>query len=99
MKLVALTRKTPALEPLAKQTDTASSDIDAMIVGDDLTLGEVLECLLPVEAQLGRKINPTCYSSSEFERRRAEPDSFVSRVLSQPIVSLGGEIDESAGTR
>jgi predicted nucleotidyltransferase len=84
---------------VAKQTDTASSDIDLMVIGDDLTLGEVLEHLLPVEAELGRKINPPCYSSAEFERRRAEPDSFVSRVLAHPIVSLIGEVDEFAGAR
>jgi predicted nucleotidyltransferase len=84
---------------VAKQTDTAMSDIDVMIVGENLALGEVLEQLLPLEAGLGRKINPTCYSSAEFERRRAEPDSFVNRVLAQPILPLLGEIDEFAGTR
>lgn len=84
---------------VAKHTDTAMSDIDVMIVGENLALGEVLEQLLPLEAGLGRKINPTCYSSAEFERRRAEPDSFVNRVLAQPILPLVGEIDEFAGTR
>lgn len=84
---------------VARLTDTAMSDIDVMIVGENLALGEVLEQLLPLEAGLGRKINPTCYSSAEFERRRAEPDSFVNRVLAQPILPLVGEIDELAGTR
>jgi predicted nucleotidyltransferase len=84
---------------VAKQTDNAMSDVDVMIVGENLALGEVLEQLLPLEAGLGRKINPTCYSSAEFERRRAEPDSFVNRVLAQPILPLVGEIDEFAGTR
>jgi predicted nucleotidyltransferase len=84
---------------VAKHTDTAMSDIDVMIVGENLALSEVLEQLLPLEAGLGRKINPTCYSSAEFERRRAEPDSFVNRVLAQPILPLVGEIDEFAGTR
>ena len=73
---------------VAKQTDTANSDIDVMLVGNGLLLGQVLTCLEPAEAQLGRKINPSCYSPQEFERRRAEPDSFVNRVLSQPILAL-----------
>jgi len=119
-ELVALTRKTLALEPMlrealspliprlraawifgsvAKQADTATSDIDVMVIGEDLALGEVLERLLPLEAELGRKINPTFYSPAEFERRRAELDSFVSRVLAQPILSLIGEVDEFAGAR
>jgi predicted nucleotidyltransferase len=81
---------------VAKQTDTAQSDIDVMLVGKNLRLAKVLELLVPLEAQLGRKINPTCYTPAEFERRRAEPDSFVNRVLAQPIISLVGEIVEPA---
>lgn len=81
---------------VAKQTDTARSDIDLMLVGEQLTLGAVLECLLPLEAELGRKINPSCYTPDEFERRRAEPDSFVNRVLAQPILPLIGGDNEPA---
>jgi predicted nucleotidyltransferase len=81
---------------VAKQTDTARSDIDLMLVGEHLTLGAVLECLLPLEAELGRKINPSCYTPDEFERRRAEPDSFVNRVLAQPVLPLIGGDDEPA---
>ena len=73
---------------VARQSDTAQSDIDVMLVGEDLHLARVLELLLPVEGQLGRKINPTCYTPAEFERRRAEPDSFVNRVLAQPVLPL-----------
>lgn len=81
---------------VAKQTDTARSDIDIMLVGNNLLLSNVLACLVPAEAQLGRKINPSCYSPEEFERRRAEPDSFVNRVLSQPILALIGDAHEPA---
>ena len=81
---------------VAKQTDTARSDIDVMLVGSNLLLGNVLACLAPAEAQLGRKINPSCYSLEEFERRRAEPDSFVNRVLSQPTLVLIGDAHEPA---
>jgi predicted nucleotidyltransferase len=81
---------------VAKQTDTARSDIDVILVGTDLLLSKVLASLEPAEAKLGRKINPTCYTPQEFARRRAEPDSFVSRVLSQPILPLIGEPDDPA---
>ncbi len=81
---------------VAKQADTASSDIDVMLVGNDLLLSQVLATLEPAEAQLGRKINPSCYSLQEFERRRAEPDSFVNRVLSQPTLLLTGNVHEPA---
>lgn len=73
---------------VAKQTDSAQSDIDVMLVGKNLRLTKVLEVLVPLEAQLGRKINPTVYTPAEFAKRRAEPDSFVNRVLAQPILPL-----------
>jgi predicted nucleotidyltransferase len=75
---------------VAKQTDTAQSDIDVMLIGENLLLGRILELLVPLEAQLGRKINPTCYTPIDFEHRRAEPDSFVNRVLAQPMIPLIG---------
>lgn len=83
---------------VAKQSDTARSDVDVMLVGNGLTLGSVLERLAPLEVQLGRKINPTCYSTDEFLKRRAEPDSFVNRVLSQPTLPLIGNPDELTRT-
>ena len=42
---------------VARQTDTAQSDIDVMLIGEDLALGEILQCLLPLEAEFGRKLN------------------------------------------
>jgi len=81
---------------VAKQTDTAQSDIDVMLICENLLLGDVLERLVPLEAQLGRKINPTCYTPADFERRRAETDSFVNRVLTQPILPLLGDAYELA---
>lgn len=84
---------------VAKQTDTSASDVDVMLVGKGLRLSRVLELLAPVEAQLGRKINPTCYTSAEFERRRAEADSFVNRVLAQPVIALMDEALEPARAR
>jgi predicted nucleotidyltransferase len=79
----------------AKQTETASSDIDLMLVGENLRLGDVLECVIPLETPLGRKINPTLYTPAEFEQRLAEPDSFVNRVLAQPLIYLIGQANDS----
>ena len=84
---------------VARQADKADSDVDIMLVGNDLLLSEVLDVLVPLEPQLGRKINPTCYTPPEFAQRRAEPDSFVNRVLLQPTLALIGDADgvEPAG--
>lgn len=73
---------------VAKQEDTSASDVDLMLVGVDLTLAEVLQHLQTTEEALGRKVNPTCYTIREFEMRRVDPDSFVNKVLAQPIIHL-----------
>lgn len=84
---------------VAKGTDTARSDVDLMLVGRTLTLGKVMELMVPLEAQLGRKINPTVLTPAEFKRRRAERDSFVNRVLAQPVLPLIGDIPGPARAR
>jgi len=43
---------------LAKETDTASIDVDVMLIGGGLSIGRALAHLLPFEERLGRKINP-----------------------------------------
>lgn len=73
---------------VAKQEDTSTSDVDVMLVGMDLTLAEVLQHLQSAEMALGRKVNPALYTIKEFEQRRTDPDSFVSRALSQPTIDL-----------
>src|SRR5882724_10628153 len=80
---------------VAKGTDKAKSDIDLMLVGKNLTLSKVLELVVPVEAQLGRKINPTLLTQAEFKRRRSQRDSFVNRVLAQPTIPLIGDVPGS----
>lgn len=84
---------------VAKKSDTAKSDIDVMIVGKNISLGKVLALLVPLESQLGRKINPTCFTPAEFKRRRAQRDSFVNRVLAQPVVALIGDASGPARAR
>ena len=73
---------------VARHQDTSTSDVDVLLVGEGLTLAEVLEHLQPVEQALARQVNPTCYTLQEFEQRRADPDSFVSKVLAQPTINL-----------
>jgi predicted nucleotidyltransferase len=78
---------------VARQTDTASSDIDLLIVSDALTLEKLYAALAPVEASLGRKINPTLYTAQEFEQRRKKGSPFLKRVLAgEHIVLIGDDL-------
>jgi predicted nucleotidyltransferase len=73
---------------VAQQTDTATSDIDLLLVGDDLSLSEVIQCLSDLESELGRKINPSCYTKQEFAVRQADPSSFINKVLQKSVIDL-----------
>lgn len=79
---------------VAKATDTASSDIDVMIVSPDLSYAEVVTLLSEAESRLGRTINPTLYKPEDLARKRAEENAFVIRVLDQPRIFLIGTEDD-----
>lgn len=75
---------------VAKGSDTASSDIDLMLVSDDLTYPEVMTALHPVIERLGREINPTLYTPADLRKRIAAGNSFITRVLAVPNTWLVG---------
>lgn len=78
---------------VAKRTDTANSDIDLLVVSDDLTLEDLYMHLSPFEKQLGRQINPTLYTGMEFNKRRSGGNTFLMRVLGGPHYLLKGDLD------
>ena len=78
---------------VAKRSDTARSDIDLLVVSNDLTLEDLYSHLFDVEKRLGRKINPTLYTVSEFSKRRTSGNAFLKRVLEGPIALLKGDLN------
>jgi predicted nucleotidyltransferase len=97
----------PALAPLAgrvhaafiygsvaKGTDTASIDIDVMVVGDGISYPDIIGTFEKSEKMLGRAINPTLYNREELQRKLAAGNAFLNRVLKQPRIFLIGSDDE-----
>lgn len=82
---------------VVKGTDTTASDIDILIVADQLTLEDIYSALAPVEAELDRKVSPTLYTPQEFANRKAASHVFLTRVLSgEHLVLMGSEHGPSA---
>jgi predicted nucleotidyltransferase len=82
---------------VAKHEDTATSDIDLMVISDRLTYADLFSVLEEATTRLGRKINPTVYAPAELARRKRRGNAFVRRVLAQPKIWLvGGEGDLTA---
>lgn len=71
---------------VAKKTDTANSDIDLMLISDEIDYGELFSVLEEVSVKLGRPINPTILTREEFGKRLANRESFLTRVMEQPKI-------------
>jgi predicted nucleotidyltransferase len=95
-----------ALKPLASRLRTAfvygsiaagneqsDSDIDLMIVGQ-VSPTELALPLRRARELLGREINPTAYTSAEFDKKRAANDPFLKQVLDKPRLFVLGNKDE-----
>lgn len=75
---------------LARGSDTASSDIDLMVISDSLHHADLYRALQRVEKQLGRQVNPVLMTRSEWRAKAAAADSFAARVASQPRTFIVG---------
>jgi len=75
---------------VASRSENAGSDIDLMIVGN-VTLDEVLIQLGPAERLIGRPINPTLYSDSDFKNKTESGNHFLRSVMRGERVVLIGE--------
>lgn len=79
---------------IAKREDTALSDIDVMLISDDLPYSDLYARLEAVSQRLGRTVNPTIYTPQELAKRVKRKEAFATRVLAQPKLWLiGGEGD------
>jgi len=88
---------------VAKGTDTARSDIDLMVIGDELSYSDLYAALQDVENALGRKVSPKFLSLKDWRRKASDKGSFISKVNVLPkIFVFGSEKDlsyEPKGTR
>lgn len=75
---------------VAKGTDTARSDIDLMVIGEDLTYSDLYAGLEKAEALLKRPVNPNFLSPGDWRHRRVQMNSFVGKINAQPKIFIFG---------
>jgi predicted nucleotidyltransferase len=104
VKTVALTEPLrKALEPyadkiktafvfgsVAKGTDTAQSDIDLIVIGDELSYTELYAALQNAETALRRKVSPIFLSPAEWRRKASRKDSFIGKMSALPKIFIFG---------
>jgi len=71
-----------------------------LLVVSDLGLADLAPALRKAEDRLGREINVTSYSKSEFRKKAAAKEHFLSQVLRGPKQFVRGDesdLDELIG--
>ena len=75
---------------VAKGADTASSDIDLMVIGDELNYSDVYSASQNAENSLRRKVSPTFLSPRDWQRKISEKGSVVSKISRSPKIFVFG---------
>lgn len=75
---------------VAKGSDTAASDIDVLVIGDDLDYSGLYTSLQGAESKLHRKVNPLFLTREDWRRKVSRKDSFVQRISVQPKIFIVG---------
>ncbi len=78
---------------IAKRKEKTKSDIDLMLIGNNLNYGDVMDLLIPIEGKLGRPVNPTIYSVRNFRKKLSEKNNFIIRVMAQEKITVMGAKD------
>jgi predicted nucleotidyltransferase len=79
---------------VAKGVDTAQSDIDLTVIGDELDYAELYTALQNAESILRRKISPIFLSPEDWRRKASQKGSFVSTISALPKLFIFGSEED-----
>jgi predicted nucleotidyltransferase len=79
---------------IAKGTDTARSDIDLMVIGDELDYSELYSAARNAENILARKVNPIFLSVADWKRKASAKNFFVNKISSLPKMFIFGSEED-----
>lgn len=79
---------------VAKGADTADSDIDLMVIGDNLNYSGLYTAAQSIENKLRRKVHPLFLSPEDWRRKTSETGSVFNKISRSPkIFIIGSEKD------
>ena len=81
---------------IAKGNDTAQSDIDLMVISNDLSYADLYSALQEAEATLQRPVHVSLATMADWQHKLATGNPFVTKVQAQPKISLIGSADDLA---
>jgi len=78
---------------IARGEETATSDIDLLVVGD-VSLFDIVSATAGIREALGRDLNPTVFPPAEYAQKVQAKDHFLTTVLAGPKLYIIGGDDE-----
>lgn len=79
---------------VAKNEDTAFSDIDLFVLADEIGSADLYPKLVEAEEKLSRKIGLTVYRPTQYRRKLEEKNHFLVSVMDGPKIQLISKSDE-----
>jgi predicted nucleotidyltransferase len=79
---------------VAKGADTAQSDIDLIVIGNELSYSDLYTALQNAETVLRRKVSPIFLSLEEWRRKASRKDSVIGKISAQPKIFIIGSEDD-----
>jgi len=75
---------------VARDADTAQSDVDVLVIGDQLSYAELYSAFQNAENVLRRKVNPIFLSPAEWRHKAEQKSSFISKISALPKIFIVG---------
>lgn len=75
---------------VAKGDDTAYSDIDLMVIGDDLNYADLYTAAQNVESRLRRRVHPLFLSPADWHRKASDKGSVFNKISHSPKIFIIG---------
>lgn len=81
---------------VAAGSETATSDVDVMVIGDEIAYADLYRAFEKAERTLARKINPNVMTAAAWREKSTTLGTFAARIAKRPRIWLIGSHDDLA---
>jgi predicted nucleotidyltransferase len=81
---------------VAKGEESARSDVDLMVIGEDVTYSDFFDGFLKAEELLHRPVHALFASPGEWKRKLTQGSAFFTKINAQPKIFVMGSAEDLA---
>src|SRR5262249_20714009 len=79
---------------VAKEEENGKSDVDLMVIGDDVTYSDFFDGLLKAERVLHRPVHALFVDPEEWKRKLTQGSAFFTKINAQPKIFVMGSPED-----